>query len=103
MLIICWLCWLCKKKFKNFNNINLGDYLDLYITTCILADEFKHFRNKCIELYEIDPANFLSASELVWQGSLKKTGIKLELLADINMWLIVEKGIRGGITIAVHT
>ena len=33
---------------------------------------------------------------------LKKTGVKLELLKDIDMLLLVEKEIRGGICHSVH-
>ena len=33
---------------------------------------------------------------------LKKTGVELELLTDINKLLMVEKGIRGGICQAIH-
>ena len=77
---------------------NLGDYHDLYVQsdTLLLADIFENFRNKCIEIYEFDPAYFLSASGLAWQACLKKTRIELELLTDINMLLMIEKGIRGG-------
>ena len=32
----------------------------------------------------------------------KKTGIKLKLLTDVNMLLMAEKGIRGGICHAIH-
>ena len=35
-------------------------------------------------------------------SSLTKTGVKLELLTDIDMLLMVEKGIRGGICQAIH-
>ena len=68
-----------KKVFKNFNNKNLGDYHDLYVQsdTLLLADIFENFRNKCIEIYELDPAHFLSAPGLAWQACLKKTEIKL--------------------------
>ena len=51
----------------------------------------------CLEVYELDPAHFLSAPELVWQAALKKTTVNLDLLTDINMSLLVEKGVRGGI------
>ena len=63
----------------------------------MLADVFENFRNMCIEIYELDPAKFLSASELAWQAALKKVKVKLELLADIDILLMVEKVIRGGI------
>ena len=38
---------------------------------------------------------------LAWQVFLKKTGIELELLTDIAILLMVEKGIRGGICLAI--
>ena len=55
-----------KRVFKNLNNKNLGDYHDLYVQsdTLWLADVFKNFRNKCIEIYELDPAHSLSAPGL---------------------------------------
>ena len=45
---------------------NLGKYHDLYVqcNTFLLADVFENFGNKCIEIYELDPAHFLSALEL---------------------------------------
>ena len=51
----------------------------------------------CLEIYELDPAKFLSAPGLAWQAALKKTKVKLDLLTDIDMLLMVEKSIRGGI------
>ena len=51
----------------------------------------------CLEIYELDPAKFLSTPRLAWEVALKKTKLKLDLLTDINMVLIVEKCIRGGI------
>ena len=68
----------------------------------MLADVFESFRDKCIEIYELDPAHFLSALGLARQARLKKTKVNLELLTDIDMLLMVEKGIRGGICQATH-
>ena len=62
---------------------------------------FQNFRDKCIEIYGLDPAHFLSAPGLAWQACLKKTGVKLELLTDY-MLLMVEKGIQGGICQAIY-
>ena len=63
----------------------------------MFVDVFENFRNKCIEIYKLDPAQFLSAPRLAWEACLKKTEEELELLTDIDMLLMVEKGIRGGI------
>ena len=68
----------------------------------LLEDVFGNFRNKCIEIYKLDPAPFLSAPGLAWQACLKKTEVKLELLTNVDMLLIVEKGIRGGICHAIY-
>ena len=43
----------------------------------------------CLEIYELDPAKFLSAPGLAWQAALKKTKVKLKLLTDINILLMV--------------
>ena len=63
---------------------------------------FEKFRNKCLELYELDPIYFVSAPGLAWQACLKKTGIKVELIIDYDMLLMIEKGIRGRICQATH-
>ena len=83
---------------------NLGEYHDLYVQsdTLLLADVFENFTDKCIEIYELNPAHFLSAPGLAWQACLKKTEVKLELLTDIDILLMVEKAIRGGICQATH-
>ena len=47
------------------------------------------------------PAKFLLASGLAWQTVFKKTEVKLELLTDIDMLLIAEKEINGGICHAI--
>ena len=93
-----------KKVFKYLINKNLGDYHDLYVQsdTLLLADVFENFRNTCIKVYKLDPAHFLTAPGLAWQACLKKTKIKLELLTDVDMLLMVEKGIRGGICHAIY-
>ena len=61
----------------------------------MLADVFENFRSICINIYELNPAKFLSAPGLAWQAALKKTKVKLDLLTEIDMLLMVEKGITG--------
>ena len=93
-----------KRVYKEFKINNLGKYHDLYVQsdTLLLADVFENFRNKCIEIYKLDPAHFLSIPGLALQACLKKTEVKLELLTDTHMLLMVEKGTRGGISQAIH-
>ena len=55
-----------------------------------------------LQIYKLDPAHFLTAPGLVWQAALKKTEVKLDLLTDIDMLLMVEKSIRGGICHTIH-
>ena len=93
-----------QKVWEVFEIKNLDEYHDLYVQcdTLLLAGVFENFRDKCIEIYELDPAHFLSAPGLAWQACLKKTKVELELLTDIDMLLMVEKGTRGGICQAIH-
>ena len=56
----------------------------------------------CLEIYEVDPAKFISAPGLAWQAALKKTQVKMDLLTDADMLLMVGKGIIGGIGSSIH-
>ena len=87
--------------WNTFNISNLGKYHDLYVRldTALPADVFENFRDKHIET---DPAYFLTTPGLSWKACLKKTGVKLELLTNENMFLKYEEGIRGGIYNKVH-
>ena len=90
--------------FKRFKLKNIGEYHDLYVQsdTLLLADVFENFRNTCLEVYQLDPAHFLSLPGLAWQMCLKKISIKLELLTDYDMLLMLKEGIRGGICHSIH-
>ena len=89
-----------KRVCKNIKTKILGEYHDLHvqIDTSLLADEFEIFRMNfkylCLKIYSLDPAKFLSAPELAGQAALKKTKLKLDLLTDIDMFLMVGKGIK---------
>ena len=51
-----------QKVFKELQLKSLGDLHDMYVQsdTLLLVDAFENFRNKCIEIYVLDAAHFLS-------------------------------------------
>ena len=89
-----------QKVWKTFKMEYFKDYHELYnkVDVLLLADVFENFRNICLKNYELDPAHYYTAPGLTWDAALKITGINLELLSDIDMLLMVEKGIRGGVS-----
>ena len=93
-----------QKVWEAFEIKYCGEYHDLHVQgdTLLLADVFENIRDKCIDIYELDPAYFSSAPGLAWQACLKKTEVKLELITDCDILMIVENGIRSEICQATH-
>ena len=87
--------------WKSFHMKTFKDYLKLYNISdvLLLADVFENFRDLCLKIYRLDPAHYYTAPGLAWDAMLKMTNISLELLSDVDMLLMIEKGIRGGISI----
>ena len=54
-----------------------------------------------LKVFHLDLEKFLSAPGLAWQTALKQSDVK-ELFTNIDMLLMAEKGIRGGIFYAIH-
>ena len=50
-----------------------------------MVDDFDIFRNICLEIYQLDPAKFLSAPALAWSAALKKSEVKLDLSTDTDL------------------
>ena len=93
-----------KKVWEASKIKNPGECHDLYVQcdTLLIADVFENFRDKCIEIYQLDHAHFLCEPGLAVQACLKKTKVELQLLTDIDMLLMVEKGIRSEICQAIY-
>ena len=91
-----------QKVWEAFGCETLGDYSDLYCRTdvLLLADVFETFRRTCQEQYGLDPSQYYTSPGLSWDALLKKTGVELELLTDYDQHLFIEKGMRGGISMA---
>lgn len=89
-----------EKVWETFEIKTMREYHDLYLKSdvLLLADVFENFRDVCIDNYKLDPAWYYTSPGLAWDASLKITRVKLELLTDPDMLLMVEKGIRGGVS-----
>ena len=72
----------------------------MYLKTdvLLLCDVFERFSKTCLGYYSLDPSHYFSSPGLSWDAMLKVTGIKLELISDIDMHLLIEKVMRGGIS-----
>ena len=64
----------------------------------LLTDVFEKFIDTCLKFYKLDPCHYFSSPGLSWDTMLKMTGVKLEKIFDIDMYLFIEKGLRGGIS-----
>ena len=86
--------------WKTFKCETMKDYHNLYLKTdvMLLTDVMENYRNVCIDNYELDPLWYYTAPGLAWDAALKISNVKLELITDPNMYLMVENGIRGGVS-----
>ena len=64
----------------------------------MLASVFEKFIDTCLKFHGLDPCHYFSSPGLSWDAMLKMTGIKLEKISDIDKYLFIEKGSRGGIS-----
>ena len=89
-----------QKEFVKTLKIKKLEYYDLHLKrdTLTMNKVFEHLRKICFEIYKRDKAKCLSVPELARQTAL----VELELLTDIDVLLMVKKGIRGGICHSIN-
>ena len=78
----------------------LEEYHDLYLKAdvLLLVHVLKKVIKTCLEYSCLDPCHYFSAPGLSFDAMLKMTGVKLDLISDIDLHLVIEKGMRGGIS-----
>ena len=60
----------------------------------LLVDVFKKFIDTSLKSYGLDHCHYFSSPRLSWDAILRMTGVKLEKISDIDMYLFTEKGLR---------
>ena len=70
------------KEITVFEIKNLVEYHDLYIqsNTLFLADVFENFRDRGIEIYELDPAHFVASTGITMASLPKKEKNKTRII-----------------------
>ena len=63
---------------------------------------FENFRGTCKQYYKLDPSHYFISPGLAWDAMLRMTKAKLTLMADIDMFQFIEKGLRGGVSYIAH-
>ena len=71
----------------------MSNYCDHYLKkyVLLLADVFEKFTERCSKFYKLDPCHYFSSSGLSWDAMLKMTGVKLEKVSDIGMYLSLKR------------
>ena len=64
----------------------------------LLTDVFENFRDMCLNYYGLDPAYFLTLPNYSWNAFLSLTGVRLQQIHIKEMYEMIEKGLRGGMT-----
>ena len=90
----------CEKIWDKFKMKNMGGYHDHYLKkdVLLLIDVFEKFISTCLKYYELDPCHYCSSPGLSWDAMLKMADVKLKEISDIDQYLFIEKGTRGGVS-----
>ncbi|CAG8536629.1 4995_t:CDS:2 [Acaulospora morrowiae] len=72
-----------QKVWQEFEIINFGEYHDLYLET----DDDR-----------LDPSHYVSAPGMFNDSLYKSSKVEIKLMTDMDEYLMVENGIRGGMT-----
>ena len=78
----------------------MGDYHNHYLKKDVLlsVDVFEKFIATCLKFYALDHCHYFSFPGLSWDAMLKMTSVELEKISDIDKYLFIENGLRGGIS-----
>lgn len=86
--------------YNAFECQNFLQYCEVYclLDVFLLAEVVTTFRNKMHKDFGLDMAYYMSSPQLSFDNMLKLTGVKLELMSDPEMVLLLESGLRGGVS-----
>ena len=89
-----------REIIKKFDIKDGKELTEIYLKSdvLLLACVFEKFVKVSVDEFRINPLYCVSLPGYTWQCGLKYTDIKLQTLQDIDMILLLENNIRGGIS-----
>jgi hypothetical protein len=89
-----------QRMYTGFGCKNFLEYCEIYclLDTLQLAEVVCNFRETIYNEFQLDCAHFMSTPQLAFDIMLKVTGVEIELIHDNDMVLMVESGLRGGVS-----
>ena len=88
------------KVWNKFGMRAMKDYHNFYLKceVLLLPDVSEKFRNDSLKNYGLCLSHYWSEKALSWDAMLNMTKIKLDLISDPDMYIFLEKGMRGGVS-----
>ena len=76
------------------------EYHNLYLKcgVLLLTDGFEKYRNNSLKNYGLFWSHYLSAPALSCVVMLNMTKVELDLIPDPDMYIFLDKGIKGGVS-----
>jgi hypothetical protein len=89
-----------QKVFDLFACRNMMDYARLYmeIDVFLLAEAVMNMRKTLYDEFKLDMCQYLSLPMMAKDIMLKVSGAEIELISDYDMVMMVQRGIRGGMS-----
>ncbi|CAB4437493.1 unnamed protein product [Rhizophagus irregularis] len=79
--------------YSKLNETHISDK-----NTNMHTDIFQNFREMALKKYGLDPLWYYSTPGFAWDALFFMTGQRLDLITDQDMYMMVEQGLRGGIS-----
>ncbi|CAJ0842523.1 2971_t:CDS:2 [Entrophospora sp. SA101] len=89
-----------QEVWQKFEMKTFGKYHDLYLETdvLLLADIFMNYTIMCLKDDGLDPSHYVSAPSMFNDSLYKSSRAEIKLLTDLDQYMLVERGIRGGMS-----
>ena len=89
-----------QEAWISFGCNNFGEYMLAYLKLDVyqLADVFEAFRALILKEDGLDPVHYYTLPGLTWDSAFKFGKVKVDLLKEVQDYIFIERGIRGGMT-----